>query len=26
MPGSRPLTLSFPPFAGMTKNLILVNL
>src|ERR1700748_3826929 len=26
MPGSRPLTLSFPPFAGMTKNLIFINL
>jgi membrane associated rhomboid family serine protease len=26
MPGSRPLTLSFPPFAGMTKRLILANL
>src|SRR5690348_10207951 len=26
MRGSRPLTLSFPPFSGMTKNLVLINL
>ncbi len=26
MPGSRPLTLSFPPFAGMVKRLVLINL
>lgn len=26
MRGSRPLTLSFPPFGGMTKNLVLINL
>jgi membrane associated rhomboid family serine protease len=26
MRGSRPLTLSFPPFSGMTKNLVIINL